>query len=74
MTPTEFKEWYETLKGMLPTHDHMLYRLTMWGGLFATVAANFGPEDHRQMWMNIGAAIAFVGAKLGSSPAPTKED
>ena len=69
MTPAQFKEWYDTLKSMLPTHDAMVYKVTLWLGIIATVAANFGPEAHRQTWMNVGAAVTFVGAKLGSSPA-----
>ena len=73
MTPAQFKEWVDTLKSMLPTHDHAVYKLTMWAGILSTVAANFGPQEHRQTWMNVSAAIAFIGAKLGSSPAPTKE-
>lgn len=73
MTPAQFKEWYDTLKSMLPTHDAMVYRLTLWGGILSTVAANFAPEQHRQVWMNVGAVITIIGAKLGSSPAPTKQ-
>lgn len=73
MTPAEFREWYDTLKSMLPTHDSMVYRLLMWCGLIATAAANFGPEKHRLMWVNVSGAVTFIGAKLGSSPAQSPE-
>lgn len=72
MTPAQFKEWYETLKGLLPPHDAMVYRLTLLGGFVCLVAANFAPE-HQQAWMNVSAGIIALGAKFGSSPAKSPE-
>lgn len=74
MKPSEFKEWIDTLRGMLPPHNAVVYKATAIGGFVCLVAANFAPS-HEKAWMNVSTAILALGTALGSSPAksPDKE-
>ena len=73
MTPAQFKEWIDTLRDLLPSHQSLIYKLTTVGGIITLLAGNFAPEETRQVWMNVGAAIGMVGAQLGSSPAKPRD-